>query len=61
MYACIDVNVKEFGASAGVKSDWSIVESHRKQKFMLVFGVNDCTTLIEFKIACINIRLNRLV
>ena len=55
MYACTDVSVREFGAYAGLESDWSIVESCRKQKFMLVFDVKDWTTLIEFKIACGNI------
>ena len=61
MYACTDVNMREFGASASLESDWSIVESCRKQKFLLVFGVKDLTMLIEFKITCGNTGLNWLV
>ena len=56
MYACTDVSVREFGASASLESNWSIIDSCRKLKFLLVFGVKDSTTLIEFKIACGDIR-----
>ena len=55
------ISLREFGVSAGLKSDWSIVESHRKQKFLLVFGIKDLTVLIEFKIACGNTGLKWLV
>ena len=41
--------------------DWSIVRDRRKQKFLLVFGVKDSTSLVEFKIACGDIGLNWLV
>ena len=61
MYACTDESVREFDASAGLESDWSIIESRRKQKFLLVFDVKDSTTLIKFKIARGDIRFKWLV
>ena len=54
MYACTDVSVRDFGASTGLESDCSIVESRRNHKFWLAFGVKDSTTfqLTEFKTVC---------
>ena len=61
MRLCNDASENELGWSAGSKSSWSIVEGHMKQNFLLVFGVKDSTTLVEFKIACGDIVLNWLV
>ena len=35
MCACTDVSVREFDVTVGLESDWSIVESRRKQKFAM--------------------------
>ena len=43
-----------------IKRGWSIVEHHSKQKVLLVFGVKATASLVEFKIACGDIGLNRL-
>ena len=61
MCDCVGERAREYDASVGLENDWSIVESCRKQKFLLVFGVKDSTTLIEFKIACGDIGLKWLV
>ena len=60
MYACTDVSVSECDASVGLESDWSNVESRRKQIFCW-FLAWDSTTLIEIKIACGDIGLKLLV
>ena len=58
MYDGIDeANVKTC-LSAGLECDWFIIESRSKQKFLMVFGVKECTTLVDFKIACGNVRFN---
>ena len=48
------------GAFIRRRGGWSIVEDSRKQFFLLVFGVKDSTSLVEFKIACGDIGLNWL-
>ena len=61
MYACTYVSVREFDVSVGLESDWSIIESRRKHKVLLVFGVKDSTTSIDFEIAWGNIGFKWLV
>ena len=58
-----DGNVKksEWGLLSGLENDLSLVGSRRKQKFLLVVGVKNSTSLIELKIACSVIGLNWLV
>ena len=46
---------------ADIESGWSIVDHRRKQKVLLIFGVNASTSLVEFKIACGDIGLNWLI
>ena len=57
---CNAVN-SEWERLPDVEDGWSIVEDSRKQIFLLVFGVKDSTSLVEFKIACGDIGLNWLV
>ena len=63
MSACRDQAESESGCSDDFGSHWSIVQSRRKQKFLLVFGVKDSITctLVEFKIACGDLGLGWLV
>ena len=61
MSLCNDASENELGWSAGSESGYSIVEGRTKQNFLLVFGVKDWTTLVEFKIACGDIGLILLV
>ena len=56
-----NVRIKEWEHLSDVESDWSIVEDRRKQKVLLIFGVKDSTSLVEFKIVCGDIGLNWLV
>ena len=49
------------GQSDDFGSHRLIVESHRKQNFLLFFGVKDSTMLVEFKIVCGNLGLDCLV
>ena len=58
-----DCNVgrTEWERLSDVESGWSVVEDRRKQKVLLVFGVKDSISLVEFKIACGDIGLNWLV
>ena len=57
--ACNEMNSQGF--LSDFQNDWSIIEDHKKRKFLLVFGVKDCTSLVEFKIACAGIGLNWLI
>ena len=57
---CNAVN-SEWERLPDVEDGCSIVEDSRKQNFLLVFGVKESTSLVEFKIACGDIGLNWLV
>ena len=61
MSACRDEAESESGWSDDFGYRWSIVESRRKQKFLLLFGVKDSITLVEFKIVCADLGLGWLV
>ena len=41
----------EWERLSDVETSWSMVEDSRKQKSLLIFGVKDSTSLVEFKIA----------
>ena len=58
---CSNVVYSEWECFSDVETSWSMVEDSRKQKLLLIFGVKDYTSLVEFKIACGDIGLNWLV
>ena len=60
-HTCSNVVYSEWERFSDVETSWSMVEDSRKQKFFLIFGVKDSTSLVEFKIACGDIGLNWLV
>ena len=61
MSASGDANQGQWGRSDDFEKGWSVAESRRKQKFLLVFGVKASISLVEFKIACGDVGLNWLV
>ena len=57
-----NVRGKQWERLSDIESDWSIVEHRRKlQRFYIIFGVKDSTSWVEFKTACGDTELNRLV
>ena len=56
-----NVGYSEWERFSDVEDGWSIVEDSRKQNFLLVFGVKDSTSLVEFGIACGDIGLDWIV
>ena len=46
-----NVVYSEWERLSDVETSWSMVEDSRKQKSLLIFGVKDSTSLVEFKIA----------
>ena len=60
-HTCSNVVYSEWERFSDVENSWSMVEYSRKEKFLLIFGVKESTSLVEFKIACGDIGLNWLV
>ena len=49
MHTVSNVTNREWEHSSDVKSGWSIVEDHSKQKVLLVFTAKDSISLVVFK------------
>ena len=61
MHAKYDVVERELRLASDLRDNWSIVGDRRTQKVLMVFGVKQSTSLVEFKIACGDIGLNWLI
>ena len=52
---------RESRLASYLRDDSSIVGDRRKQKVLMVFDVKESTSLVEFKIACGDMKLNWLI